>query len=217
MLRVLISLVLVLAAASANGTAKGPNRGLAILASAALPGTGQMILGARSRGEALLWLDTAIWATWAGFSWYGSSREQDARLFAARDAGADISIAGIEYYKALERYDNADEYNEDIRREARDRYPDDPEAQHRYYQENGYFGKQNWDWSSDSARFDFWGVRKAARAAGLKAGFAAGALLLNRLVSVVDCAFFTGTGPDLSRVEFGPGTELASFEVRYRF
>jgi len=189
------------------------------LSSAALPGTGQMMLGSRNRGEALLWLDGAIWAVWAGFSWYGSSKSQDARLLASGQAGADIDITDPDYYRALELYDNADEYNEDVRRQARDRYADDPEAQRRYYEENGYFGGSGWDWSSDSARFDYWRTRKAARSAGLKAGFAVGALVLNRLASVVDCAFFAeaGTGSTRSRVSAGASADRLGLEVRYRF
>ncbi len=192
------------------------NRGLATLASAALPGSGQMMLGSRGRGEALLWLDGAIWALWAGFSWYGASHEQDARLYAAREAGALIGSGDPQYFRALERYDNAAEYNEDVRREARDRYPDDPEAQQDYYESRGYFDEMAWNWSSDSARFDYWETRKAARAATLNAGFALGGLLLNRLASVVDCAFFI-KDPSERRVDIGPGSTFASVELRYRF
>lgn len=217
MLRISVSFVLFATAVFAGNGNGDPSRGLAVLASAAVPGTGQMMLGTRNRGEALLWVDSAIWTTWAGFSWLGRAREQDARLSAARESGADISIADPGYYKALERYDNVDEYNEDIRRQARDRYPDDPEAQHDYYEENGYFGEMGWDWSSDSARFDYWRTRKAARAATLKAGFAVGALVLNRLVSVVDCAFFARAPSEWSRIEFGTGSRFASLELRYRF
>ncbi|MEO0082167.1 MAG: hypothetical protein ABIL25_07740 [candidate division WOR-3 bacterium] len=201
----------------AVGTGLGASRGVAIVASAALPGAGQLMLGARNRGEAMLWVDGAGWLAWAGFSWYGSSREQDARLVAAREAGADITLRESRYYTALERYDNADEYNEDVRREARSRFPDDPVAQHEYYEENGYFGEKAWDWSSDSARYYFWRTRRSARAAAQRAGFTAAGLLLNRLASVLDCAFFLRSPQGQSRLEIGPGEDVASLELRYRF
>lgn len=210
-------LMAVLAVSEAGCAAKVPSRGLAVLSSAALPGTGQMMLGSRNRGEAILWLDGAAWAFWAFSSWYGSSREQDARLFAVREAGADGSIDDSKYYRALEQYDNAAEYNEDVRREARDRFPDDPESQRHYYDSLCYSGDAAWDWSSDSARFDFWETRKSARSAALRAGFAAGALILNRLVSVIDCAFLCRPGNRQARLEIGPGERMASVEVRYRF
>jgi len=214
-----ILLVLAIGAQEPIGTPapeKSP-RGGAILASMALPGTGQMMLGSARRGEALLWLDGALWALWSGFSWYGSAREHDARLFAGREAGADLTQKESRYYKALERYDNADEYNEGVRADARDMYPDDPQLQHDYYQSHGYFGKQAWNWSSDSTRYDYWATRKSGRTAALRAQFAAGALLLNRLASVVDCAFFAGRGSSLSRVEFRPADDEPGIKVCYRF
>jgi hypothetical protein len=192
-------------------------RGGAILASMALPGTGQMMLGSAKRGEGLLWLDGGLWALWTGLSWYSSAREHDAHLFAGREAGADLAQKEPRYFKALERYDNADQYNEGVRADARDMYPDNPQQQHDYYMSQGYFGAQAWNWSSDSARFDYWETRKSGRTAALRAQFAAGALLLNRLVSVVDCAFFAGRGRSASRVEFRPGDAEPGIKVCYRF
>ncbi|MBM3315917.1 hypothetical protein FJY71_08820, partial [candidate division WOR-3 bacterium] len=116
-------------------------RGLATLASAALPGTGQLLLGTRVRGEVMLWTDAALWSLWGGSTWLGASRERDARLVASAKAGADLGQTDRRYYRALERYDNSDEYNEDVRREARARYPDDPDAQRRYYEANSYSGE----------------------------------------------------------------------------
>jgi len=196
---------------------KSGRRGVAILASMALPGTGQMILGSANRGEALVWLDGVLWAMWSGFSWYSSARERDARLFAGGEADADLSVRESRYYRALERYDNADEYNEGVRADARDIYPDDPQRQHDYYLSHGYFGSQAWNWSSDSARYHYWGTRKSGRTAALRAQFAVGALLLNRLASAVDCAFFAGQGGLERRVEFRPDEVAPGIKVCYRF
>jgi hypothetical protein len=192
-------------------------RGRAILASMALPGTGQMMLGSAKRGEALLWLDGALWTLWSGFSWYSTAREHDARLFAGREAGADLTVRESHYYRALEQYDNADQYNEGVRADARDVYPDDPEGQHAYYESHGYFGAKAWNWSSDSARYRYWGTRRSGRDAALNAQFAVGALVLNRLASLVDCAFFAGRGGSTQRVEFRPGDAEPGIKVCYRF
>jgi len=196
---------------------KQSSRGTAILASWALPGTGQMMLGNAKRGEALLWLDGALWAVWSGFSWASSAREHDARLFAANEAGADLAVKESRYYKALEQYDNADLYNEQVRADARDAYPDDPALQHAYYESHGYFGSQAWTWSSDSARFRYYRTRRSGRTAALDAQFAVGALVLNRLVSFVDCAFFAGRDGSTSRVELRPGDVEPGVKVCYRF
>jgi hypothetical protein len=176
-----------------------------------------MLLGSAKRGEAVLWLDGSLWALWAGFSWYSSAREHEARLFAGHEAGADPAETELRYYKAMERYDNADQYNEGVRADARDMYPDDPQRQHDYYLSHGYFGAKAWNWSSDSARFDYWETRKSGRTAALRAQFAAGALLLNRLASIVDCAFFAGRAGLATRVEFRPGNAEPGIKVCYRF
>lgn len=191
-------------------------RPAAVVSSAVLPGAGQMLLGAQNRGEAMIWVDGTGWLAWAGFTWYGNSRQQDARLMARRESGADIKQTAARYYTALERYDNSEQFNEDVRREARTLYRDDPDKQHEYFLKNGYFGDQAWDWSSDSARIGFWRVRRNSRTALQRAGFVAAGLVLNRLVSVLDCAFFAQAPTGQSRLEFSPGPCLASLELRYK-
>lgn len=210
-------LALVVATQPSVGAPAPSPRGRAILASFALPGTGQMMLGSAKRGEALLWLDGTLWALWSGFSWYGSAREHDARLYAGREAGADLAVRESPYYRALEQYDNSDEYNENVRSDARDIYPDDPERQHAYYETHAYSGSKAWNWSSDSARLRYWGTRRAGRDAALNAQFAVGALLLNRLASAIDCALFAGRDGSVRRVEFRPGDAEPGIKVCYRF
>lgn len=192
-------------------------RPLAMLCSAALPGTGQILMGSQKRGEAVLWLDGAIWATWAGLRWYGGARENDARLVAAREAGADLGQRESRYYKALEVYDNAEQYNEQIRSDARARFPDDPVAQRSYYDSLGYFGSEAWNWSSDSARIGFWQTRRSGRNALQVAGFAAAGLVLNRLASVIDCAFFAQEPGLAGRVQVMPCEGRPGIGICYRF
>jgi len=217
MLNTLLALIAAIQPSVGVSAPKSSPRGRAILASIALPGTGQMMLGSAKRGEALLWLDGTLWALWSGFSWYSSARERDARVFAGREADADLTIRELRYYRALEQYDNSDLYNEGVRSDARDIYPDDPERQHAYYESQGYFDSEAWNWSSDSARYRYWGRRRSGRDAALKAQFVVGALVLNRLASLVDCAFFAGRDGSARRVDFRPGDAEPGIKVCYRF
>ncbi|MGQ9708029.1 MAG: hypothetical protein ACUVUR_04050 [bacterium] len=193
----MMSFIITLTIITLPATAEMPgnkisNQHVAMLASIILPGSGQLLSNAKNRGEAMLWLDGLFWAGKAGFSWFKTSREQDARLIASKYAGADITISDPRYYRALERYNNAVEYNEDVRREARELYPDNPDAQRRYYESRGYFGSSQWNWGSDSIRiYSYWQTRKAARNAKMTASFITAALVLNRLVSLLDCIFFS--------------------------
>ncbi|MEO0019572.1 MAG: hypothetical protein ABIK47_02900 [candidate division WOR-3 bacterium] len=214
----IIILTIIVSPAANDITLKTSRRNVAMLASMVLPGTGQLLTNAKNRGEVMLWLDGIFWAGWAGFSWYRSSRNQDAQLIAAKYARADITIKDPQYYRALERYDNAQEYNEDIRREARDLYPDDPDAQRRYYESHGYFGRSQWDWEADSIRiYSYWRTRRSARDAGMTVSFITAALLLNRFVSLLDCIFFTPGADIKHRVEINPSQNQPGVELRYRF
>lgn len=214
---------------TAGPSAARPVRGAALLASAVVPGTGELILGSNRRGEAMLWFDGALWGALVGLSWYGASRESDARLYASRWAGADLRVAEARYYKALEGYDDADDFNEQVRSDARFRFPDDPARQRRYYDSLAYLGQTAWNWTSDSARYEYWNLRRSGRSAGLTAQFVVAALVLNRLVSVLDCAFFVRTpvgsasvglrpeGMRQSRIEFSPGVDEPGIKLSYRF
>lgn len=190
-------------------------KGKAILASAVVPGWGQHILKNNQKGEIMMWADGAIWLLYAGFNWYGSSRNKDAVLYAKKYADANIEINDKKYYQALERYNNAEDYNENIRREARDRFPDNPSLQNEYFQQNGYFGDSTWFWQSESMRFIYWEKRKTARTALTRAGFCLGAAILNRLVSSIDCAFFS---QDLrNTIGFAPNSDQTGIGLVYRF
>ena len=162
-----------------------------ILASLVLPGSGQYLMGSKARGEAYLWTDAAIWLTYGGMTAVGNLRNQSAKLYARQYSGASLTQPTDDYYVALERYATSDDYNTDIRRDARELYPDDPQAQKAYLQSHGYFGDQTWAWDSDSSRYAYWHMRMGERSVLHTAGFVLGAALLNRVVSAVDAAFFT--------------------------
>jgi hypothetical protein len=187
----------------------------AILASAVVPGWGQHILKNNQKAEIMMWTDGALWLLYGGFQWYGSSRIKDAKLHASQYANANINIKDEKYYRALERYYNSEQYNEDIRREARERFPDNPALQYDYYLQNGYFGDSTWLWQSDSMRFSYWEKRKAARAALTRAGFCLGAAILNRVVSSIDAAFFSEDLRD--KISFAPNQAQTGIGLVYHF
>jgi hypothetical protein len=197
-----------------------------ILASLALPGAGEMWMKNRLKGEIFLWTDAAVWLTWGTMTTLGNSRDHVARLFARRYSGSSVAQRTDDYYVALERYPTSDMYNEDIRREARELYPDNPERQRAYAESRSYSGDLAWSWGSDSLRFNYWRQRKGARGVLHAAGFVLGAALVDRLVSAIDVAFFTPT-PDLqsltprvsgaSRLAAAPTIDQPGLTVFYRF
>jgi hypothetical protein len=195
-----------------------------ILASLALPGAGELWRGHRTKGEIFLWTDAAIWLTYGGLSIVGNSRLQDSRLFAHRYADASPAVRSDDYYVAVERYWNSDLYNEDVRRDARELYPDDPERQRQYAEQRSYTGDMAWSWGSDSLQWVYRDDRRNARTMLQAAGFVLGGALLNRLVSAIDVAFFTPTRASptsrwrpAQHIAVEPRLDQPGLAVRYRF
>ena len=192
------------------------NNQKAMVASALIPGTGEWLLGHKMKAEIFLWLDGAVWLTYAGLSWYGNSKEHDARIFATQWSGANLDQKP-EYYKTLERYDNSSDYNTDIIREARSIYPDSIEAQKEYLAKNGYFEDEAWDWDSDSSRMTYYYKRKSARTTIHQAGLILGGVLMNRLISCLDCALFTSDRSITKKVGIVPNFEKPGLAIVYKF
>lgn len=188
-----------------------------MVASVLIPGTGEWLLGDKTKSEIFLWLDGAIWLTYAGMSWFGNSREHDARLFAVTSAGADLNQKKEEYYRLLENYRNSEDYNTVIMREARSIYPDSVEAQKEYLAKHGYFGDAEWNWSSDSARFTYFYQRRSARITLHQAGLVLGGALINRFVSFLDCALFTPDRALGKKMGIIPNPEKPGFAIIYKF
>lgn len=201
---------------SRAGAQVQPYAGKYIIASIALPGAGEMWQGQKTKGEIFLWVDGVIWLTYGGMTAIGGSRNQSAKLFAGRNSGSSMAQRSDDYYVALERYANSDLYNEDIRREARELYPNDPDRQKTYSTSHGYFGDATWNWGSDSLRFDYWRQRKSARSVLHTAGFILGAALVNRLASAIDVAFFSPVTGE-KRVGVVPGIDQPGLAVVWRF
>jgi hypothetical protein len=193
------------------------NNQKAMIASVLVPGTGEWLLGAKTKSEIFLWLDGAIWLSYAGLSWYGNSKEHDARLFAVKSAGADLNQKGDDYYRLLENYDNSEDYNTVIMRDARSLYPDSAEAQKEYLAKHGYYADAAWDWTSDSARFTYFYQRRSARITLHQAGLVLGGVLINRLVSFLDCALFTPDHALSKKMGIVPNPEKPGFAIVYKF
>lgn len=183
-----------------------------VAASLILPGTGEALLGYPLKARVFWGADGMGWLLYFGFRWFGSSRADDARGFAGLYAGANPELRHERYLRALEVYDNSELYNEEVLREARQRYPNSPDSQQAYLKEHGYFGEDGWDWRSDSLRYEYWRLRSSSRAALKRASFVIGGLLLLRLMSAVDCLIFSPT-----RLGFEPRLDPPGLGLSYRF
>uniref|UniRef100_A0A7C3URJ7 DUF5683 domain-containing protein n=1 Tax=candidate division WOR-3 bacterium TaxID=2052148 RepID=A0A7C3URJ7_UNCW3 len=190
-------------------------KGINLISSALLPGSGELLLREKIRGELFLLTDGLLWLSFFSARSLGNFINQDAILFSAEHAGANGEKRDDDYYKYLEEYNSADEFNEIILREARNRYPDDPEKQKEYLKKYGYFGEDAWSWESDSARIRYWRMRRRARAHYLRAKFFFAGNLLLRVISVFDVSFLLDKKKRLSyELQVIPETRIG---LNYRF
>ncbi len=186
-----------------------------LLSSGVLPGSGQLLLQERVRGELFLLADGLFWLSFFTAKNLGNFLNRDAILFAVGHASANGNKKGDEYYKSLEEYNSSFEFNEICRREARSRYPNDPEKQKEYLETHGYFGEDSWQWESDSARISYWRMRRQARSYHLRAKFFLAGNLLLRALSVFDCSYLLDKRKRLSyQFRFWPE---AKFGLTYKF
>ncbi len=94
---------------------------LASLFSLILPGAGELYTDAYSRGQYFTIAEGALWLTYGGFQMYGNLARNDAREFAAVNAGFSLSGKDDQFYVDIGNFDNIYQYND---KKLQDRSPD---------------------------------------------------------------------------------------------
>jgi hypothetical protein len=159
--------------------------GKALLLSLAVPGAGQQYLGNRARARTMYVAEAGVWTAFAYFRVQGGNRKERYEEIAERFAGVE-GEQGDDYYRALAYYVSSDEYNIDVMRDARFKYPFDREKQLEYFENNGYFGEDTWEWDSLDQQRDFRDTRTASKESYRRAVLTTGFAVLGRVVSMVD-------------------------------
>lgn len=187
----------------------------ALLFSLLLPGAGQQYLGNTGRARMMYVSEAGIWTSFAGFRIQGRMREdrykEVARLFAGVQGDRDD-----DYYMVIAHYVSNEAYNIDVMREARYLYPDSDDSvqvkqRQAYFEANGYFGADAWEWESLEHQREFELTRTRSRESYRRAVLTTGFAVLNRVVSMIDVYLSfrlagTGRGAPRStlRLEHGP-------------
>jgi hypothetical protein len=185
---VVVAVVLILSAVASGvcgDTEDGKSLKKALLLSLVLPGAGQQYLGNTGRARLMFVSEAGVWATFTGFRIQSQMREdrykEMAELFASvRGERSD------DYYLAIAYYMSSEEFNIDVMREARFRFPEDREKQIEYFDANGYFGEDAWEWETTERRLDFRTTRTASRESERRAVLTTGFAVLNRVISMID-------------------------------
>lgn len=151
----------------------------AFLMSLVLPGAGELYVGSTTKSRIFMAAELGGWASLISFKHLGKWREDDYRLLAAREAGADVEGKDDRFFDVLGFYTSREEYNKvggafDPQREY---YPDT----------EAYF----WRWSSDAARSRYRDLKNDSKSFYRNADFALGFLIANHFLSAVDAYWST--------------------------
>jgi hypothetical protein len=164
-----------------------------ILASAILPGWGELLTGRRTEARVFFIVEGSLWSSYVGFNYFGHKTMFSSHAFAASRAGANPLQRDENYYDIMEDFDSSDDYNLKVERDASYYYPNDPVGQQKYIAENAYSSDDSWSWDTLSSRIQYWERRKAGREDLRRASFVSGFLIIDRIVSVINVAVFTKT------------------------
>lgn len=176
-------------AAPSSGVARSPRK--ALLLSLLLPGAGELYQGHRGRATGFFVAEGAVWANFVAWEVSGHLRRNDYIEQAQLGAGIGVDSGSDDYWRLVGQYQSssgtgAGAYEETLRREARNQYPDDPAAQDQYVAQRLPTGARAWSWSTADGQALYQKTRQNANRAFDRAKYSIGFAILNRLVSALD-------------------------------
>jgi hypothetical protein len=148
-----------------------------VLKSAILPGWGELDLNNKKRSNQFFIQEASIWITYFSLQYVSNSYESDYRAFASLHAGVDMIDKSYQYSVDIGDYNT---YEEFIDAKSRNRQSDQiwPEGY-------GY----EWSWDSEENRKDYDQMRIISGVAKKYSKFAVGAMIANRIISVIDVLY----------------------------
>jgi len=178
----------------------------ALALSALIPGAGEYYLGHRGRARIFFSGEALSWIGFGSFRMYGHWRKEDMIRWARDRAGAELSGKSDFYQDMVGFYDDIDQYNNFGR-------VMDPERP--YLIDNP---GNHWRWQDTLDMKAYRDLKNQSREAYRRANFMIGAMVVNRLVSVIDVfqmvlrsrgkfdESLAATEPARWRIQFDPGS-----------
>ncbi|HPN37628.1 MAG TPA: hypothetical protein PL041_04440 [Melioribacteraceae bacterium] len=146
---------------------------LAILYSLVLPGMGELYAGDYSLGKYLTAADVVFWGATIGFNTYGKWQEDNYKSFAKSKGGVTYTGDDEDFFGRVGSYMSVNSYNreQELNRNFGKVYNPDT-----YY----------WNWNTNELRKEYRNMWTSSEQAYNNVRFAVGALILNRIVSVIN-------------------------------
>lgn len=154
----------------ARGEAGRKSPVLAMFLSIVLPGAGELYAGNSGTARYFMAADGVLWLTFAGLSLQSSWVMEDARSFAGLRAGADFSGKDDRFEAQVGNYMSMQDHNATKLRDRR-------------YDELYKGAEYAWQWTAEGDRLRYRSMRIRSDELRQAAGFAVGALVVNRIIS----------------------------------
>lgn len=150
--------------------------GLAAVYSLLLPGMGELYAGDFSSGKYFLAAEGILWLTYAAFEIVGNDLRDDARTYAAAQAGLAAPVKDDQLYVDVGNFNSLADYND---KRLRDR-----ELSRVYEPARGYA----WQWDSEASRLAFRDQRVRSETMYNNRKFIAAGILINHVASAINAA-----------------------------
>ena len=149
------------------------NVALAILYSAILPGMGELYANNYESGKYYTIADAALIGAYFGVNKYGDWKKENYKSFAQTYGGISLTNKNNDYFATIGSYKNIDQYNDEKALEQR-------------FTEMFDKNIMNWKWETETQRREYRGMWLSSQRAYNNLQFVAGAMLINRLVSIIN-------------------------------
>lgn len=162
---------------------KSKSKTKALLLSLAMPGAGEYYLGYKGKARGFFAAEAASWLGFASFRIYGGWKKDDYIRLARERAGAQLEGKSDEFLDLVGFYDDIDQYNS-LGRVSDPERPyllDTPE--------------NHWRWQTSEDQAAYRGIKNRSKEALRRSEFLIGAMVLSRVVSVIDVFRFCKTSP----------------------
>lgn len=148
------------------------NNGMAILLSAVLPGMGELYADGYSSGKYFTIADGVLWGGLIGVTAYANNQEDNYRAFAQSYGNVNLTGKDAKYFADISAYLDVSEFNhiQDLSRSTD------------IYNEETHY----WKWDGQDERREYRDMWKASETANNSTRFIVGALILNRIASVIN-------------------------------
>jgi len=188
--RLKLALIILILLITSIITAKEINTKTYMLRSALVPGWGELAAGNKT-GFGFLASEVILLSSYFYYLEEANLKDKASYNYAVKYAhiNPDLEITD-DYYYHLSRYMNSSfdtgGYNAYIVEIAKARYPDDPEAQTDYIENNKYTDDEYWTWDDEVKQNDYSILRKRITQYGDYAKAISGAIIANHIISALN-------------------------------